>query len=104
VSRWRKPRPYLYTEIMSEEIDGHDSPSRLDRLEKIVEVLAHVQVDMQQIQRVLLSSQVLMSEEIRTMTARFNALNEKTDERFKALAEAQTAMMRTIDQLIRRQP
>jgi hypothetical protein len=62
---------------VSEATNGHDSPSRLDRLEKIVEVLAHVQVDMQQIQRVLLSSQVLMSEEIRTMTARFNALTKK---------------------------
>ena len=96
---------------MGEETNGHDSPSRLDRLEKIVEVLANVQVDMQQTQGILLRAQVLMSEDIRNLTERLRVFAEKTDERFRetderfrAMAEAQTALMGTMDQIIRRLP
>ena len=103
---------------MSEETNGHDSPSRLDRLEKVVEALANVQVDMQQEHGILLRAQVLMSEDLRALTERLRVLAEKTDERFRetderfretderfrAVAEAQTALMGTMDQIIRKLP
>jgi len=117
-SRWRRSSPFLYTETVSEETNGHDSPSRLDRLEKVVEALANVQVDMQQEHGILLRAQVLMSEDLRALTERLRVLAEKTDERFRetderfretderfrAVAEAQTALMGTMDQIIRKLP
>jgi hypothetical protein len=63
-------------------------------------VLANVQVEMQQTQGILLRAQVLMSGEIRGLTERFR----ETDERFRAMAEAQTALMVTMDQIIRQRP
>jgi hypothetical protein len=96
---------------VSEETNGHDSPSRFERLEKIVEVLANGQVDMQQTQRILLRSQVVMSEDlkalsemVRGLTGKTNERSRETDERFRALAEAQTAMLGTMDRFVRRLP
>jgi hypothetical protein len=75
--------------------------ARLDRMEKIVEVILDVQRDMQQEHQLLLRAQVVMSGEIEKLT-------KENNHRFADLAAAQqrmddalTALMGTVDEIIR---
>ena len=75
---------------------------RLDRIEGILETIVKVQSDMQQEHQMLLRAQVVQGDELRQLAKR-------TDERFVALAAAQermddalTALMGTVDEIIRR--
>lgn len=96
---------------MSEETNGHNGPSRIGRIEKIVEVMANVMSDLQEEQRLLMRGHVLMPEDVKALTERMRVMSEETDrrfretdERFRALSEAQTAMMGTVDLIVRRLP
>ena len=89
--------------------------ARLDRMEKIVEVILDVQRDMQQEHQLLLRAQVVMTGEmeklIKETNQRFAETNQRfaeTNQRFADLAAAQqrmddalTALMGTVDQIIR---
>jgi hypothetical protein len=45
---------------MEQSTNGSNDPTRLDRIERIIEVLANTQLDLQQDVKVLLSAQVVM--------------------------------------------
>ena len=82
--------------------------ARLDRIEKIVEVIANVQHDMQQEHQLLLRAQVVMSGEIEKLTKENNQRFAETSQRFVELAAAQqrmddalTALMGTVNEIIR---
>jgi hypothetical protein len=75
--------------------------ARLERLEKIVEVIANVQHDMQQDHQVLLRAQIVMTDQL-------GKFIKETNQRFADLAAAQqrmddalTALMGTVDEIIR---
>jgi hypothetical protein len=85
---------------MPEELNGSNSPSRLDRIEKIVEVLANTQADLQQDVKILLRSQVVMSDSFERLTAKVTELAEAqrhTEERLNDL-------IKIVDGIVRRQP
>jgi seryl-tRNA synthetase len=100
--------------------DNNGGNPRLDRIEGILETIVNVQSDMQQEHQMLLRAQVVQGDELRQLAKR-------TDERFQALAasqaaaeerlaasqerlsaaqermdEALTALMGTVDEIIRR--
>ena len=79
--------------------DNGDNP-RLDRIEKIMEVLANVQRDMQTDLQVVLRAQVVMGDQLNKLTERVDKLAEHgrhTDERLNAL-------IAVVDSLVRRPP
>jgi alpha-D-ribose 1-methylphosphonate 5-triphosphate diphosphatase PhnM len=82
-------------------MSDHNGGSRLDRIEKIVEVIANVQRDMQQEHQLLLRAQVAQADEMQQ-------LRKRTEEQFQSLAAAQqrmddalTALMGTVDEILR---
>ena len=82
--------------------NGNNSSDRLDRIERIVEVLANTQADMQQDIKNLYRSQVVMGEAINTLSAEmkqgFAELREAqqhTDDRLNTLIDV-------VDKWIRR--
>ena len=84
------------------ESNGNNSSDRLDRIERIVEVLANTQADMQQDIKNLYLSQVAMGEAINTLSAEmkqgFAELREAqqhTDDRLNTLIDV-------VDKWIRR--
>jgi len=84
------------------ESNGNNSSDRLDRIERIVEVLANTQADMQQDIKNLYRSQVVMGEAINTLSAEmkqgFAELREAqqhTDDRLNTLIDV-------VDKWIRR--
>jgi hypothetical protein len=98
----------MMDEGAGEEMSGSNGTARLDRIEKIVEVIVNVQHDMQQEHQLLLRAQVVMSGEIEKLTKENNQRFAETNERFVELAAAQqrmddalTALMGTVDEIIR---
>ena len=84
------------------ESNGNNSSDRLDRIERIVEVLANTQADTQQDIKNLYRSQVVMGEAINTLSAEmkqgFAELREAqqhTDDRLNTLIDV-------VDKWIRR--
>ena len=84
------------------ESNGNNSSDRLDRIERIVEVLANTQADRQQDIKNLYRSQVVMGEAINTLSAEmkqgFAELREAqqhTDDRLNTLIDV-------VDKWIRR--
>ena len=78
-----------------------ESP-RLDRIEKIIEVIANVQRDMQQERPLLRRTQVARADEMQQ-------IEKQTELKFQALAaseqrrdEALKTLMRTVDQFLRK--
>ena len=65
---------------MPTDDNNGNSNSRLDRIERIVEVLANTQIEMQGDIRVLLTSQVLMTESIQKLTADVQKLTADVQE------------------------
>ena len=82
---------------MEQDTNGSSDPTRLDRIERIIEVLANVQSDMQRDLRILLGAQVVMGETITNMGKAIAELAEAqkhTDQRMDAL-------ILTVDEIIR---
>ena len=82
--------------------------ARLERLEKIVEVIANVQHDMQQDHQVLLRAQIVMTDQMEKLIKETDRRFAEADKRFAELAAAQqrmddalTALMGTVDEIIR---
>ena len=85
---------------MPEETNGANSPSRFDRIERIIEILPNTQADMQQDLKIALRSQVVFGEALEKLTARIQDLAEAqkhTDERLNALISV-------VDGIVRRLP
>jgi phage-related minor tail protein len=85
-----------------------DNP-RLDRIEKILEALTNVQQDMQQEHQMLLRAQIVMGEVVTKLGEKIDkladaqkALAEHTDERFRDTDERLGALIKIVDELIRR--
>ena len=85
-----------------------DNP-RLDRIEKILEVLTNVQQDMHQEHQMLLRAQVVFGDQLTKLGEKIDkladaqkALAEHTDERFRDTDERLGALIKIVDELIRR--
>jgi DNA repair exonuclease SbcCD ATPase subunit len=68
---------------------GNGDNPRIARIEEHIEVIFQIQRDMQQEHQSLLRAQVVQGDEIRQMRKRSEELSQRTDERFQALAESQ---------------
>jgi hypothetical protein len=82
--------------------------ARLDRMEKLVEVILDVQRDMQQEHQLLMRAQVVMTGEMEKLIKENNQRSAETNQRFADLTAAQqrmddalTALMGTVDEIIR---
>jgi len=82
---------------MPEETNGANSPSRLDRIERIVEVLANTTADLQQDVKILLKAQIVMGEHMREGFSRLTEAQLHTEERLNAL-------IAVVDGIVRRLP
>jgi hypothetical protein len=85
-----------------------DNP-RLDRIEKILEVVVNVQQDMQQEHQMLLRAQVVLGDVVTKLGEKIDkladaqkALAEHTDERFKDTDERLGALIKIMDEWVRR--
>jgi hypothetical protein len=90
---------------MEQNVNGGSDPTRLDRIERIIEVLATTQMDMQQDLKIVLRAQVVMTDHMEKLTARIETLAEQMEQ----LAEAQKhtdqrmdALIVTVDEIIRK--
>ena len=90
---------------MEQNANGSSDPTRLDRIERTIEVLATTQIDMQQDLKIVLRAQVVMTDLMEKLTARVGTLAEKMEQ----LAEAQKhtdqrmdALIVTVDEIIRK--
>ena len=78
--------------------NGHeDKESRLDRLERIVEVLATVQSDMQVDMRVLTTAQVVLTDNLSKLATKVGELSDKVDQ----LSDNVNALVHVVDDLVR---
>jgi hypothetical protein len=80
-----------------EETNGSNSPTRLDRIERIVEVFADTMADMQSDVKILLRGQIVIGDALEKLIVRMDKLAEAqqhTDERMSAL-------ILTVDEIIR---
>jgi hypothetical protein len=90
---------------MEQNVNGSSDPTRLDRIERIIEVLASTQMDMQLDLKIVLRAQVVMTDLMEKLTARVGSLVEQMEQ----LAEAQKhtdqrmdALIVTVDEIIRK--
>jgi hypothetical protein len=97
------------------ETNGNGSPDRLDRIERIIEVLANVTTDLQQDVKILLKAQVVMGDQMKEGFARLTAgmdelaaAQKHAYERIDELATAQKhadqrmdALILTVDEIVR---
>ena len=77
---------------MPEESNGHESPSRLDRIERAVEALSDYHERLRASQKDLLRAQVIMVDTVTRMGERIDKLAEKVDDhedRYQALVDGQ---------------
>ena len=94
-----------------EETNGLNDPTRLDRIERIIEVVANTQVDMQQDLKILLRGQVVIGDALEKLTTRVDRLAESHQhlvESHQRLMEAQQhtdqrmdALILTVDEIVR---
>ena len=101
-----------------EETNGLNDPTRLDRIERVIEVLANTQVDMQQDLKILLRGQVVIGDALEKLTTRVDRLAESHQhlveshqhlvESHQRLMEAQQhtdqrmdALILTVDEIVR---
>jgi len=89
---------------MEQDSNGSSDPTRLDRIERIVEVIANTQADMQHELIILTRSQVTMGETITNMGGAITKVADGLAE----LAEAQKhtdqrmdALILVVDELVR---
>jgi leucyl aminopeptidase (aminopeptidase T) len=90
---------------MEQNVNGSGDSTRLDRIERIIEVLATTQMDMQQDLKIVLRAQVVMTDLLEKLTAKVGTLAEQMEQ----LAEAQKhtdqrmdALIVTVDEIIRK--
>ncbi|MEJ7607827.1 MAG: hypothetical protein WKF37_16540 [Bryobacteraceae bacterium] len=91
---------------MPEEVNGHNSPSRLDRIEGIVEALASSQMGLVDSQKHLLTAQVILQGEMTKMAASHRELaaaQKHADETVAHLSAKIDALVNVADELVRRQ-
>ena len=81
---------------MPEETNGDSSRSRLDRMERIVEVLVNTQADLQQDVKILLRAQVVIGDQMKEGFAKLTEAQQHTEERLNAL-------ITVVDEIVRRQ-
>jgi len=93
---------------MAEETNGQNGKSRLDRIEGIIEALANRQYLIEDEFARLLRAQVVSADEYEKLKIKTEQkfqqvadAQRRTDEALQALAEAQTALMGTVDEIIR---
>jgi len=92
------------------EQNGYNNP-RMDRLEKLMDLLVTDHLSFTDEHRRLLTAQVVLTETVQQLAEAQKRTGEaqkltdqqikRTDERLKELAEAQSVMMQVIDDLIR---
>ena len=81
------------------EQNGHNNP-RMDRLEKLMDLLITDHLSFTDEHKRLLTAQVVLTETVQQLAD----AQKRTDERLKELAEAQGVLMRTMDDWIRNRP
>ena len=89
---------------MPESTNGANDATRLDRVERIIEVLANTHVDMQQDIKIVLRAQVLMSDALEKLTHRVAELAEaqqRTEESLRHTDRRMDALILTVDEIIR---
>ena len=77
---------------MPEESNGHESPSRLDRIERAIEALIDDHERVRTLQKELLRAQVIMVDTVAKMGEKIDKLAEKVDaheDRIQALVDSQ---------------
>ena len=89
---------------MPTDDNNGNSNSRLDRIERIVEVLANTQIEMQGDIRVLLTSQVLMTESIQKLTADVQELADSVHDLRDQAKQTDAnlgVLLLTVDEIVR---
>ena len=88
---------------MPEELNG-GSPARFDRIERIVEVLANTQLDLQQDVKILIRGQVVIGEALERLTSTTNQRINELAEAQKHTEERLNALIAVVDGIARRLP
>jgi CII-binding regulator of phage lambda lysogenization HflD len=86
--------------------NGHD-PTRLDRLEGLVEVLVNRHLEFEEEHKRLLIAQVVLNDQLQRLGERVNRLDEKLDrvaEFQKHSDERLDALIAIVDEVIRKRP
>jgi len=86
--------------------NGHD-PSRLDRLEAVVEALVNRHVEFEQELRQLLTAQVVLTDRLDRLTSRVDRIAEKVDRIAESQLETNeklNALISNMDEFIRNRP
>ena len=89
---------------MPESTNGASDPTRLDRVERILEVIINTHVDMQQDIKIVLRSQVHMSDSLEQLTNRVTELAEaqkRTEESLQHTDARMGALILTVDEIFR---
>jgi hypothetical protein len=93
---------------MEQSTNGGNDPTRLDRIERIIEVLANTVVDLQQDVKILLKGQIVIGEQMNEGFAKLTTGMDKLTARMDQLAAAQThtdqrmdALILVVDELVR---
>jgi septal ring factor EnvC (AmiA/AmiB activator) len=88
--------------------ESNGANPRLDRIEGVLETIVKVQSDMQQEHKMLLTAQVVQGDELRQLAKRTDEKFQATEDQLNRLAAAQermdealTALMGTVDEIIR---
>jgi hypothetical protein len=99
---------------MAEESTNGHGESRLDRMEKLMELLIQDHLAFRDEHRQLLTAQVVLTDRVDKLTQRMDKLAEtsqRTDERMAKLAESSQrsdermdALIAVVDGIVRRQP
>jgi len=94
---------------MEQSTNGSNDPTRLDRIERIIEVLANTQLDLQQDVKILLKGQISLGEHQVLLGDQMKEGFTKLTARMDQLAAAQTqadqrmdALILVVDELVRR--
>ena len=92
---------------MPEEVNGHNRPSRLDRIERAVEALIDGHERLLASHNQLLTAQVVMSDSINTLIKTVDKLAAKVEsheDRIQVLIDSQLRTDESIRKLVERQP
>ncbi|HUA85942.1 MAG TPA: cell division protein ZapB [Bryobacteraceae bacterium] len=88
--------------MAGEPQNGHD-PTRLDRIERMIEVLTNAHIDFEQEHRQLLTAQVVLTDRVDRLTERVDRLTERVDrlaEKVDRLAEKVDRLASQVSELV----
>jgi hypothetical protein len=88
------------------EQNGHNNP-RMDRLEKLMDLLITDHLSFTDEHKRLLTAQVVLTETVQQLAEaqkRTEEAQKRTEETLKELAEGQSVLMRMMDEWIRNRP